>query len=101
MHIKTLNNELIFYCQIRTRELSFWAKRKSLDLNIFPIGTSLKDILGKWDHRNSKNAWMRASEEKKIGSDRQFKMNWIESLHQMAFGKWNDINLVLVASSIT
>jgi len=30
---------------------------------------------------------MRASEEKKIGSDRQFKMNQIESLHQMAVGK--------------
>ena len=100
MHIKTLNNELIFYCQIRTG-LHVKVKRKSLDTNIFQIVTSSKDILGKWDHRNSKTAWMRASEEKKIGSDRQFKMNWIESLHQMAFGKWNDINLVLVASSIT
>ena len=64
-----------------SRALTFWAKRKSLDLNIFPIGTSLKDILEKLDHRNSKNAWIRASEEKKIGSDRQFKMNRIESLH--------------------
>ena len=49
-----------------THKRSIVVKRKSLDLNIFQIVTSLKDILGEWDHRNSKNAWMRASKEKKL-----------------------------------
>ena len=76
-----------------SRQLLFKQKRYSLDTNIFQIVPNFKDILREWDHRNFEECMNACIRGEKIGSDRQFKMNRIESLHQMAFGKWDDINL--------